>query len=94
MNWPYFLFMNALGGISWVLLLGGGAYFFGEQMKRVVGPVQLLLLVAAIVLAAGGSAGRCDSGRCTRLRRAFAQKGLDAKRGCAQSRSPAFRNEL
>jgi membrane protein DedA with SNARE-associated domain len=52
MNWPYFLFMNALGGISWVLVLGGGAYFFGEQMKRVVGPIQLLLLIAAIGLAA------------------------------------------
>jgi hypothetical protein len=54
MNWPYFLFMNAIGGICWVLLLGGGAYFFGEQMKRVVGPVQLLLLIVAIGLAAGG----------------------------------------
>jgi membrane protein DedA with SNARE-associated domain len=54
MNWPYFLFMNALGGICWALLLGGGAYFFGEQMKRVVGPVQLLLLIAGIGLAAGG----------------------------------------
>ena len=54
MNWPYFLIMNALGGICWVLLLGGGAYFFGEQMKRIVGPVQLLLLIAAICLAAGG----------------------------------------
>ena len=53
MNWPYFLFMNALGGISWVLLLGGGAYFFGEEMKRVVFPVQLLLLIAAIGLAVG-----------------------------------------
>jgi membrane protein DedA with SNARE-associated domain len=54
MNWPYFLFMNALGGISWVLLLGGGVYFFGEQMKRVVGPVQLLLPITAFGLAAGG----------------------------------------
>jgi hypothetical protein len=54
MSWRYFLFMNALGGICWVLLLGGGAYLFGEEMKRVVWPVQLLLLVAAIGLAAGG----------------------------------------
>ncbi len=54
MNWPYFLLMNALGGICWVFLLGGGAYVFGEEMKRVVGPVQILLLVAAIALAAGG----------------------------------------
>ena len=54
MSWRYFLFMNALGGICWVLLLGGGAYLFGEEMKRVAGPVQLLLLIAAIGLAAGG----------------------------------------
>jgi len=26
MSWRYFLFMNALGGICWVVLLGGGAY--------------------------------------------------------------------
>ena len=54
MSWRYFLLMNALGGISWVLLLGGSAYLFGEEMKRVVLPVQLLLLIAAIGLAAGG----------------------------------------
>jgi membrane protein DedA with SNARE-associated domain len=54
MSWPYFLFVNALGGICWVLLLGGGAYLFGEEMKRVVFPVQLLLLIAAIGLAVGG----------------------------------------
>jgi membrane protein DedA with SNARE-associated domain len=54
MSWRYFLFMNTLGGICWVLLLGGGAYLFGEGMKRVVWPVQLLLLVAAICLAVGG----------------------------------------
>ena len=54
MSWRYFLFMNALGGISWVLLLGGSAYLFGEATKRVVLPVQLLLLIAATGLAAGG----------------------------------------
>ena len=54
MSWPYFLVMNALGGLCWVLLLGGGAYLFGEQMKRVAGPVQLILLIVAIGLAAGG----------------------------------------
>jgi membrane protein DedA with SNARE-associated domain len=54
MSWPYFLIMNALGGICWVLLLGGGAYLFGEQMKRVAGPVHLLLLIVAIGLVAGG----------------------------------------
>ena len=52
MSWPYFLLMNAMGGICWVLLLGGGAYLFGEQMKRVAGPVQLILLIVAIGLAA------------------------------------------
>ena len=54
MSRPYFLFMNAIGGICWVMLLGGGPYLFGEQMKRVAGPVHLLLLIVAIGLAAGG----------------------------------------
>jgi membrane protein DedA with SNARE-associated domain len=54
MSTPYFLFMNAIGGICWVLLLGGGPYLFGEQMKRVAGPVHLLLLIVAIGLVAGG----------------------------------------
>jgi membrane protein DedA with SNARE-associated domain len=54
MSRPYFLFMNAIGGICWVLLLGGGPYLFGEQMKRVAGPVHLLLLIVAIGLVAGG----------------------------------------
>lgn len=54
MSSSYFLFVNAIGGICWVLLLGGGAYAFGEQMKRVAGPIQILLLIVAICLAAGG----------------------------------------
>jgi membrane protein DedA with SNARE-associated domain len=37
MSRPYFLLMNAFGGICWVLLIGGGAYLFGEQMKRAAG---------------------------------------------------------
>jgi membrane protein DedA with SNARE-associated domain len=54
MSRPYFLFMNAFGGICWVLLMGGGAYLFGEEMKRVVGRVELLLVIVAIGLAVGG----------------------------------------
>ena len=54
MNWPHFLFMNALGGICWALLFGGGAYLFGVQIKRVAGPVSLLLLLVAIGLVAAG----------------------------------------
>ena len=46
----YFLFLNTLGGICWVMLLGGGAYLFGEQTKRVAGTVNLLLLIVAIGL--------------------------------------------
>jgi membrane protein DedA with SNARE-associated domain len=52
MSTLYFLFMNTLGGICWVMLLGGGAYLFGEQTKRVAGTVNLLLLIVAIGLVA------------------------------------------
>ena len=54
MNWPYFLTMNALGGICWAIMFGGGAYLFGEQVKRVAGLISLLLLIAAIGLIAVG----------------------------------------
>jgi membrane protein DedA with SNARE-associated domain len=54
MSRPYFLLMNAFGGICWVLLIGGGAYLFGEQMKRVAGPVNLLLVIVAIGLVVSG----------------------------------------
>src|SRR5665213_440775 len=54
MIWPYFLTMNALGGICWAIMFGGGAYLFGEQVKRVAGLISLLLLIAAIGLIAVG----------------------------------------
>jgi membrane protein DedA with SNARE-associated domain len=54
MSRPYFLFVNGVGGICWVLLMGGGAYLFGEQMKRVAGSVNLLLVIVAVGLAVGG----------------------------------------
>ena len=52
MSTLYFLFMNTLGGICWVVILGGGAYLFGEQTKRAAGTVNLLLLIVAIGLVA------------------------------------------
>jgi membrane protein DedA with SNARE-associated domain len=54
MSRPYFLFVNGVSGICWVLLMGGGAYLFGEQMKRVAGSVDLLLVIVAVGLAVGG----------------------------------------
>jgi len=53
MSSSYFLFVNAIGGICWVLLMGGGAYLFGEEMKRVAGRLELLLVIVAIGLAVG-----------------------------------------
>ncbi len=54
MSWPHFLVMNALGGISWVSMIGGGAYIFGEQVKRVFGPASVLLFLTAIILVVAG----------------------------------------
>ena len=50
MRWPYFLVMNALGGICWASLFGFGAYFFGQQIKTVATPVAVALLIGAIIL--------------------------------------------
>ena len=43
MSWRYFLFMNALGGICWVVLLGRGRLFVrrGDETRRWVGPTSL-----------------------------------------------------
>jgi membrane protein DedA with SNARE-associated domain len=54
MSLPYFLVMNAVGGICWAAVFGGGAYLIGEQIKRVTGPVTLVLLIAAIGLVIAG----------------------------------------
>jgi membrane protein DedA with SNARE-associated domain len=54
MSWPWFLFMNALGGICWAALFGGSSYLFGEQINRVAGPLKLLFLLAAACAAAAG----------------------------------------
>jgi membrane protein DedA with SNARE-associated domain len=54
MSPPFFLVMNALGGICWAVMFGGGAYLIGEEIDRVTGPVSLLFVVVAIGLVAAG----------------------------------------
>jgi membrane protein DedA with SNARE-associated domain len=51
MRWPYFLVMNALGGICWASIFGFGAYWFGQQMTTVAAPVGIALLIGAIAVA-------------------------------------------
>ena len=54
MDWPHFLLMNALGGVTWAILFGGGAYLFGEKIELLSGPVGLLLLAVAAILTVVG----------------------------------------
>jgi membrane protein DedA with SNARE-associated domain len=54
MRWSRFLVMNALGGLSWVTLVGGGAYLFGEKIERLTVPIGLLLLVVIAGLTISG----------------------------------------
>ena len=51
MRWPYFLLMNALGGICWASIFGFGAYWFGQQMTTVAAPVGVALLAGAVGVA-------------------------------------------
>jgi membrane protein DedA with SNARE-associated domain len=44
MSWSRFLIMNALGGLTWVTVVGGGAYWFGEKIERLTVPIGFLLL--------------------------------------------------
>lgn len=55
MHWPYFLLMNALGGICWAAIFGLGAYWFGEQITSVAAPVGIALLIGAVVLTIAGT---------------------------------------
>jgi len=52
MDWPTFLFWNALGGIAWAASIGLGVYFLGhvaEQVISTAGPAAAVAGVLAIV---------------------------------------------
>ena len=52
MNWPTFLFWNALGGIAWACSIALGVYFLGhfaEEIISTVGPVAAVVAVLALI---------------------------------------------
>ena len=52
MDWPTFLFWNALGGIAWAASIGLGVYFLGhvaEQVISTVGPAAAVVGVLGLV---------------------------------------------
>jgi membrane-associated protein len=52
MDWPTFLFWNALGGIAWAASIGLGVYFLGhvaEEVISTVGPAAAVVGVLALV---------------------------------------------
>ena len=52
MEWPTFLFWNALGGIAWAASIGLGVYFLGhvaEQVISTAGPAAAVAGVVALV---------------------------------------------
>jgi membrane-associated protein len=53
MNWPTFLFWNALGGICWATAVGLGVYFGGEAFERAVKTVGVAGAVALAVVIVG-----------------------------------------
>src|SRR3954453_23321695 len=53
MDWPRFLFWNALGGICWATTIGLGAYLAGHAFEGIIGTVGVLaggVIGAALVL--------------------------------------------
>jgi membrane protein DedA with SNARE-associated domain len=50
MQWPRFLFWNALGGITWAASIGLGAYFLGKAAAAILGAVGLALLTVIVVV--------------------------------------------
>jgi membrane-associated protein len=52
MDWPTFLFWNALGGIAWAASIGLGVYFLGHVAEEVIstaGPAAAVAGVLALV---------------------------------------------
>jgi membrane protein DedA with SNARE-associated domain len=52
MDWPTFLFWNALGGIAWAASIGLGVYFLGhvaEQVISTAGPAAAVAGVLALI---------------------------------------------
>ena len=53
MDWPTFLFWNALGGIAWAASIGFGVYFLGKTAERVIstlGPAAAVAGGVALVV--------------------------------------------
>jgi len=53
MQWPTFLFWNALGGIAWAVSIGLGVYFLGHVAEEVISTVGPAAAVLAVVALAG-----------------------------------------
>ena len=53
MDWPTFLFWNALGGIAWAASIGLGVYFLGHVAEEVFSTVGPAAAVAGVLALAG-----------------------------------------
>ena len=49
MDWPTFLFWNALGGIAWALSIGLGVYFLGHVAEQVISAAGRAAAAAGVV---------------------------------------------
>ena len=49
MDWPTFLFWNALGGIAWAASIGLGVYFLGHVAEEVISTAGPAAAVAGVV---------------------------------------------
>jgi membrane-associated protein len=53
MEWPTFLFWNALGGIAWAASIGLGVYFLGHVAEEVISTAGPAAAVAGVVALVG-----------------------------------------
>ena len=53
MNWPTFIFWNALGGICWATGVGLGAYYAGHAFENVIKKVGVFGAGAVLIVVAG-----------------------------------------
>lgn len=53
MRWPRFLAFNAMGGITWAVVVGLAYYYVSSAVSHVRGPVDIVLGVVAVAVVGG-----------------------------------------
>jgi membrane-associated protein len=79
MNWPTFLFWNALGGIAWATSVSLSIYFLGHIAERAITVAGPAAAAAVAVLLAGFLVWRWRQGRAAPVEARATSSGADGE---------------